>query len=122
MQGPKGDKGATGPGGSVATAFLKKWKFVATVTSDGRTLVRDPRTMPSWHDLSTVENYPGNAVAVALATSGPDLHVTVRNAEGKIAHSACRVWPVPGEEEDDEYENEPWPGNCEPFWDMTPPS
>lgn len=117
QQGPAGDRGPTGPGGSVATVFIKDSKIVATVTSDGRTLVRDPRTSPEWHDISSVEYYPGDAVAVALAASGPILHVTVRNGEGKIAHSACRVFPVPGNGG-----NEEWPGNCEAFYDLTPPS
>ncbi len=78
--------------------------------------MRDQRT-GYWEDLSTVEDYPGNVVAVALAVSGPELHVVVRNAEGKIAHSSCTVYPKPGHDD-----NQDWPANCSPFWDLTPPS
>ncbi|MGV9305649.1 MULTISPECIES: hypothetical protein [unclassified Nonomuraea] len=103
----------------MAAAFVKRAKFVATVTPDGRTLVRDPRTTPTWHDLSTVENYPGNVVGVSLANTGPDLDVVVRNADGRIAHAVCTVWPEPGDDDDD---TPAWPDNCEAFWDLTPPN
>ncbi|NRQ32786.1 hypothetical protein HII36_13185 [Nonomuraea sp. NN258] len=120
-QGPQGPQGPAGPAGtagsSVDTAFHGNRKFVAQAPGDGRTLVRDPRTTPTWHDLSSIDNYPGGVTGVSLANRLGRLHVTVRTASGQVFQTECRLNPTPGTGM-----NDPWPGNCSDFIDLTPPN
>ncbi|WP_344975003.1 hypothetical protein [Streptosporangium fragile] len=80
-------------------------------------MIRDPRTIPRWFDLSLLPGYPGGAVGVSLASIGNDVHVTIRNADGRVAHTVCAVQPTPGTPG-----NPAWPRNCVPFTDLTPPN
>ncbi|GHE41735.1 hypothetical protein GCM10017673_50090 [Streptosporangium violaceochromogenes] len=126
LRGPQGARGQSGRNGrngrdgasaSIGTEFQGANKFVALAQPDGSTLVRDPRTTPRWHDISSVEGYPGDVVGVALAVMGNDLHVTVRSANGEVAQATCVVAPEPGTGG-----NPAWPNNCAAFVNLTPPS
>ncbi|NAS22532.1 hypothetical protein GT755_12650 [Herbidospora sp. NEAU-GS84] len=97
--------------------FQGNLKFIGYAPGNGSTLIRDPRTVPTWHSLGTVQNYPGNVTGVSLARMGRDVHVTVVTATGQIWQTACRVRPTPGTGM-----NPAWPGNCSPFVNHTPPN
>ncbi|MFF5208505.1 hypothetical protein [Streptosporangium sp. NPDC000396] len=116
-QGPPGLQGPPGPGASIDTAFQGSIAFIGAARSDGATLIRDPRTTPRWLDISSLPGYPGNVVGLALMSMGNDIHVTVRNADGRVAHTSCVVQPTPGTPG-----NPSWPRNCAPFIDLTPPN
>lgn len=126
LQGPRGQSGRNGRNGrngrdgasaSIGTEFQGANKFVALAQPDGSTLVRDPRTTPRWHDISSVSGYPGDVIGVALAVMGNDLHVTVRSANGEVAQTTCVVAPEPGVGG-----NPAWPNNCSAFVNLTPPN
>lgn len=94
-------------------------KFVGVIRED-KVLIRDPRTTPRWHDLSSrlPRNF-GRLVDITLAApdEGTTVHVTVLNAHSRIAQSTCTVFPPPGT-----MGTRPWPANCSPFFDITPPA
>ncbi|WP_326826787.1 hypothetical protein [Streptosporangium sp. NBC_01756] len=113
MQGPQGPQGL---GASIAMAFQGSLTFIGAVRDDGATFVRDLRTTPRWADLSSLPNYPGGVAAVALASMGNDVHITVRSA-GEIAYTRCTVQPTPGTPG-----NPAWPENCTAFANLTPPN
>jgi hypothetical protein len=94
-------------------------KFVALAPGDGTTLIRDSRTAPSWHDISTLAGYPVGVTGVSLTVMTGDpttLRVTVNNAVGAVAETTCMVNPLPGTGG-----NPLWPGNCSAFTDISPP-
>ncbi|WP_214410741.1 hypothetical protein [Sphaerisporangium fuscum] len=103
-------------GGAVDTAFQGNNKFIGVAQGDGTTLIRDPRTTPPWHDISSLPGYPGNVTDLSLAVMGDELHVTVRSATGLVAQTSCKVNPTPGTGN-----NPAWPGNCTAFANLTPP-
>jgi hypothetical protein len=85
--------------------------FIGLVQADGHTMIRDPQTSPSWHDISTVPGYPASGVTdVTLAVEGGNLHVTVRGAGDTVFGTTCIVTPAPT-----------WPANCSSFQNFTPP-
>ncbi|MER5997659.1 hypothetical protein [Nonomuraea angiospora] len=91
-------------------------KFVGVIRDD-RVAIRDPRTMPQWHDLT--ELLPrdfGRLVDITLAApdEGDTVHITVLNERGKVAQSRCTVFPTPGTKGTPE-----WPDNCTDFIDLT---
>ncbi|WP_431914089.1 hypothetical protein [Nonomuraea jabiensis] len=91
-------------------------KFVGVIRDD-RVAIRDPRTMPQWHDLtSLLPRDFGRLVDITLAApdEGDTVHVTVLNERGKIAQSRCTVFPTPGTKDTPE-----WPDNCTEFIDLT---
>lgn len=94
-------------------------KFVGVIRED-KVLIRDPRTTPRWHDLSSrlPRNF-GRLVDITLAApdEGTTVHVTVLNAHSHIAQSTCTVFPPPGTTG-----TRPWPANCSPFVNITPPA
>ncbi|ROO84460.1 hypothetical protein EDD29_1985 [Actinocorallia herbida] len=122
QQGPPGEQGPPGPAGrtiGIDSAFHGELLFVGVVTEDGSTFIRDQRDLmdpPTWHDLSTLDDYPvGQAVDVTLADHGDNVHVSVLTAAGKVFTTACKVNPDPEPPND-------WPSNCtEPFDDISPP-
>ncbi|WP_181019560.1 hypothetical protein [Nonomuraea typhae] len=124
-RGPAGPPGKTGPPGppgpagaarGIDSAFHGNVKFIGLAPGDGKTYIRDPRTIPTWHNISTRPGYPGNVIDVSLAVHGDNLHVTVLNSAGKVAQTTCKVDPIPGSNM-----NHPaWPGNCTAFVDHTP--
>ncbi|MET8140542.1 hypothetical protein ABZU32_09560 [Sphaerisporangium sp. NPDC005288] len=114
--GPPGPPGTPGRSAGIDTAFQGNNKFVGYAQGNGPTFVRDPRTTPPWHDLSTLPGYPGNASDVSLAVMGNTLHVTVLSTTGLIRQTACTVNPTPGTGN-----NPAWPGNCGSFVELTPP-
>ncbi|MEU9835799.1 hypothetical protein AB0D67_30045 [Streptosporangium sp. NPDC048047] len=116
-QGPPGRPGPQGPSAGVAMAFQGGTAFLGAPRSDGALLLRDPRTTPRWFDLSSVPGYPGGVVGLSMSSLGNDLHLTVRNANGKLAYTSCVVQPTPGTPG-----NPRWPENCIPFIDLTPPN
>ncbi|MEU9890814.1 hypothetical protein [Sphaerisporangium sp. NPDC051011] len=119
-EGPRGTQGSQGPQGqsgtSISTAFQGNNQFIGYAPGDGSTLVRDPRTTPPWHNLSSVSGYPGNVTGVSLSVMGRTLRVTVVNKSGSIAQTQCTVNPTPGTGQ-----NPAWPGNCAPFTNFTLP-
>ncbi|MEU1724507.1 hypothetical protein [Nonomuraea sp. NPDC005692] len=94
-------------------------KFVGVIR-EHKVFIRDPRTTPRWHDLSSrlPRNF-GHLVDITLAApdEGTTVHVTVLNAHSRIAQSTCTVFPPPGT-----MATRPWPANCSPFADITPPA
>ncbi|OUC97047.1 hypothetical protein CA984_12565 [Streptosporangium minutum] len=63
-------------------------------------VLRDPRTTPAWHNLSTLSGFPNGVsdVATSVITEGvlPYLHVAVQNTTGDIARTRCLVGlPIP---------------------------
>ncbi|MFF4620529.1 hypothetical protein [Nonomuraea jabiensis] len=91
-------------------------KFVGIIRDD-RVAIRDPRTMPQWHDLtSLLPRDFGRLVDITLAApdEGDTVHVTVLNERGKVAQSRCTVFPTPGTKDTPE-----WPDNCTEFIDLT---
>ncbi|WP_189250422.1 hypothetical protein [Streptosporangium pseudovulgare] len=116
VPGPPGRIGPQGLSASVAMTFQGSIAFVGAPRSDGALLIRDPRTTPRWFDLSSVPGYPGGVVGLAMASLGNDIHLTVRNTNGKLAYTSCVVQPTPGTPG-----NPRWPENCIPFIDLTPP-
>ncbi|MGW0589396.1 hypothetical protein [Streptosporangium sp. NPDC002607] len=116
-EGDPGPQGPPGPGIDIDSAFNDNTEYLGYVPGDGRTLLRDPRTTPNWHDLSSVAGYPGNVVGVTLAALGRRLYVTVLSDNGRVAQTACVVNPTPGSGE-----NPAWPGNCGAFAYLTPPT
>ncbi|WP_326644142.1 hypothetical protein OG884_09360 [Streptosporangium sp. NBC_01755] len=61
--------------------------------------------------------YPGQAVSATLSTLGSRLYITVVNIAERVAQTSCKVGPAPGGGG-----NPAWPGNCDDFVDLTPPS
>ncbi|MFI6504807.1 hypothetical protein [Nonomuraea typhae] len=116
LPGPPGPPGPAGAGRGIDSAVHGNTKFIGLAPGDGKTYIRDPRTMPSWHDISTLTGYPGNVTDVTLTVQGDNLHVTVLNTTGKVAQTICKVNPVPGSN----MNNPPWPANCSVFADHTP--
>jgi hypothetical protein len=94
-------------------------KFIGVIR-DRRVLVRDPRTTPRWHDLSSLlpRNF-GPLVDISLAApdEGDTVHVTLLNAFGRVAQSSCQVFPTPGT-----MMTRAWPRNCTAFINVTPPA
>ncbi|MFG6199023.1 hypothetical protein [Nonomuraea sp. JJY05] len=91
-------------------------KFVGVIRDD-RVAIRDPRTMPQWHDLtSLLPRDFGRLVDITLAApdEGDTVHITVLNERGKVAQSRCTVFPTPGTKGTPE-----WPDNCTDFIDLT---
>lgn len=93
-------------------------KFVGAIR-DSKVLIRDPRTTPRWHDISS--RLPRNFgrltdITLAAPDEGVTIHVTVLNAHSRIAQSTCVVFPTPGT-----MLTPRWPANCSPFVDITPP-
>ncbi|MEU4829081.1 hypothetical protein [Streptosporangium sp. NPDC023615] len=122
--GPAGPPGPAGAAvltarsrGSIATSLNALARFTAFTSGNGTTSIRDPRTDPSWHDITSVPGYPGTVTQVELESDATDLHVTVLTATGTIAHTTCLVRPVPGT-----LSNPAWPGNCGAFTDVAPPT
>jgi hypothetical protein len=91
-------------------------RFIGFVPADGATLIRDPRSIPPWRDISSVPGYPGHAIDCDLDGEGGNLLVTVRSATGQVAQTRCTVEPIPGT-----HSSPPWPENCAAFTDITPP-
>ncbi|MEV4752509.1 hypothetical protein AB0K21_39660 [Streptosporangium sp. NPDC049248] len=109
--------GPPGPGGGIDSAIQGDTEYLGYVPGDGRTLLRDPRTTPNWHDLSSVPGYPGNVIGITLAALGGSLYVDMLSTDGRVMQTTCRIRPVPGRGG-----NPAWPGNCGAFVNLTPPT
>ncbi|SNS07128.1 hypothetical protein SAMN05216276_1003207 [Streptosporangium subroseum] len=81
-------------------------------------MVRDPRTVPLWHNLSTLTGYPGNVIGVALNEDLVNLNVTVLSSTGTVARTSCLAQPTPGTL----LNPAAWPTNCSAFVNITPPN
>ncbi|MEW1847785.1 hypothetical protein AB0392_58345 [Nonomuraea angiospora] len=120
---PRSDKNEQ-PTRAVDTAFQgesdgpkrQPTKFVGIIRDD-RVAVRDPRTNPQWHDLTSLlpQDF-GRLVDISLAApdEGTTVHVTVLNERGKVAQTRCTVIPTPGTKGTPE-----WPDNCTEFVDLS---
>ncbi|WP_246059690.1 hypothetical protein [Herbidospora galbida] len=73
-----------------------------SVRPNGETWIRDPRTTPMWHNLSTLLGYPADVQSVSseiiIDLAGvPSLHVSVQTTSGGIHRTVCQVGvPIPG--------------------------
>jgi Collagen triple helix repeat (20 copies) len=116
-EGDPGPMGPPGPGVGIDSAIQDNTEYLGYVPADGRTLLRDPRTTPNWHDLSSVAGYPGNVIGVTLTALGSSLYVAVLSIDGRVTQTTCKVRAIPGNGE-----NPAWPGNCGAFVNLTPPT
>ncbi|HXA57867.1 MAG TPA: hypothetical protein VNW94_01770 [Streptosporangiaceae bacterium] len=123
--GPTGDTGSpgdTGPAGptrsSIDASFQGSDRFIGLVQPSGTTLIRDPRTTPTWNDISGATGYPTGVNGVTLSNMGTGIQVTVHTSTGKVYEADCVVTPTPGT-----FTNPAWPGNCGTgFVQMSPPN
>ncbi|MEU4533772.1 hypothetical protein AB0G15_02790 [Streptosporangium sp. NPDC023825] len=111
-------------------AYLLLEPITASVRSDGTARIRDPRTTPRWHDLSTVPGHPTDVVDVAATVlqdgALPYLHLTVQNSAGQVSWTKCllgRPVPVTGGFFAPGTPLGPpaYPANCDKFTNETPP-
>ncbi|GAA4556286.1 hypothetical protein GCM10023193_05100 [Planotetraspora kaengkrachanensis] len=93
--------------------------------------LRDPRTNPPWHDLSTLAGYPAGVVSVSSSIifngAFPFMRVMAETSTGQIAQTVCAIGipipilggffapGVPGGPP-------PYPANCTAWVDHTPPN
>ncbi|MEV7802651.1 hypothetical protein AB0O28_06865 [Microbispora sp. NPDC088329] len=91
-------------------------EFIGLVQPGGVLLIRDPRTAPPWHNLTTLAGYPAGVVDVSLSSQNTVVHVTVNTSTGGVFQTTCTVQPTPGTSG-----NPAWPGNCTAFINVTPP-
>ncbi|MER5650056.1 hypothetical protein [Streptosporangium sp. NPDC002524] len=110
--------------------FLLLDPITTSVRNDGTTQVRDPRTTPPWHSISTLAGYPAGVVDVgtAVVVDGalPYLNVTVQSATGSVARTRCLLGlPIPvlgGFFAPGAPLGPPaYPANCDNFVNITPP-